>query len=181
MSRDQMSKLLDSCESRLLESLCATQEVLDQLRQIRISLMEQQTDHGRTIPLPNDQREKIVQAVLDAMGSAGESENRDLILLVRNQSDGTYGIGRRRLNLTETETQIMDLFWSAKPEPVSRNELHASLYPGVDKPNAGVIDVFLSKLRQKLKLASNGREHLESIRGRGWALRSGLCRTEELR
>lgn len=182
MGRDQILDYLGSCESRLLESRRSIQEALDQLQEIRSLLTEQSPDAQsptREPALRQEQKQEIVEAVLEALGSS-DVARQDLFMLVRQDSEGTYRIGRRRLNLTETETQIMDLFWHAAPNPVSRKEIHASLYlEEEDKPGEGVIDVFLSKLRQKLKLASNGSEFLESVRGRGWGLRLDYCEKAE--
>lgn len=178
MDRDQILDRLDVCESRLVENLRSTQEVLDQLREIRRSITDEQSGMlPDRLPssLPTEQRQEIVQAVFDAMGFASDTRPRDLHLLIRDDVDHSYKVGRRRLNLTDTEAQIMDMLWHGAPSPVSRDEIHASLYLGEVKPSAGVIDVFLSKLRQKLKLASNGHEYLESVRGRGWSLRTDLC------
>jgi DNA-binding response OmpR family regulator len=40
-----------------------------------------------------------------------------------------------------------------------------------DQPQPKIIDVFISKLRKKLRMASNGAEFIETIPQRGWILR----------
>jgi DNA-binding response OmpR family regulator len=40
-----------------------------------------------------------------------------------------------------------------------------------DQPQPKIIDVFISKLRKKLRMASSGQEFIETIPQRGWILR----------
>ena len=39
------------------------------------------------------------------------------------------------------------------------------------KPGAKIIDVFISKLRKRLTNASGGKNYIETVSGRGYALR----------
>ena len=43
--------------------------------------------------------------------------------------------------------------------------------PRSDEPEAKIIDVFICKLRKKLVNASGGQDYIETIWGRGYALR----------
>ncbi|HUD92108.1 MAG TPA: winged helix-turn-helix domain-containing protein [Sphingobium sp.] len=99
-------------------------------------------------------------------------------MLIFRPQDESYSIGRRRIALTETEANILHIFRQVMPGPVSREMILSRLYDAQTRPGAGAIDVFVSKLRQKLSLASEGREYIESIRGKGWALRPELCRID---
>ena len=45
------------------------------------------------------------------------------------------------------------------------------LYGGMDEPELKIIDVFICKLRKKLATASNGRNYIETVWGRGYVLR----------
>lgn len=102
----------------------------------------------------------------------------DRALLIRfvSEEEG-YRMGRRKLALTETEEQILGQLRLAMPQPVSRARLHAHLYPSGEKASMGAIDVYMSSLRQKLKLAGNGQEYIVSVRGRGWTLNPQNCET----
>ena len=44
------------------------------------------------------------------------------------------------------------------------------LYGGMDEPELKIIDVFICKLRKKLAMASNGRNYIETVWGRGYVL-----------
>jgi two-component system, cell cycle response regulator CtrA len=105
-----------------------------------------------------------------------ETERRvQLSLVARSRS---VFVGRRKLHLTETEYEVLEHLWEAKPNVVSRGELLSRLYGDEAKPGERTIDVFISHIRQKLKLASDGHEFLEVVRGQGWILRA---ETEQIR
>jgi two-component system, cell cycle response regulator CtrA len=44
------------------------------------------------------------------------------------------------------------------------------LYGGIDEPEVKIIDVFMCKLRKKLASASGGKNYIETVWGRGYAL-----------
>ena len=46
------------------------------------------------------------------------------------------------------------------------------LYDGMDEPEVKIIDVFMCKLRKKLANASNGKNYIETVWGRGYVLRN---------
>ena len=46
------------------------------------------------------------------------------------------------------------------------------LYGGMDEPELKIIDVFICKLRKKLANASNGKNYIETVGGRGYVLRA---------
>jgi two-component system cell cycle response regulator CtrA len=46
-----------------------------------------------------------------------------------------------------------------------------NLYGGMDEPVIKIIDVFMCKLRKKLANASNGKDYIETVWGRGYVMR----------
>ena len=73
---------------------------------------------------------------------------------------------------TEMEYRVLELLAFARNNVVTRNMLLKHLYRRMDdQPQPKIIDVFISKLRKKLRLASNGAEFVETIPQRGWILR----------
>ena len=46
-----------------------------------------------------------------------------------------------------------------------------AMYSGMDEPEIKIIDVFMCKLRKKLAEASGGKNYVETVWGRGYALR----------
>ena len=49
-----------------------------------------------------------------------------------------------------------------------------SVYDGKNEPELKIIDVFICKLRKKLANASNGKNYIETVWGRGYVLREPL-------
>jgi two-component system cell cycle response regulator CtrA len=54
---------------------------------------------------------------------------------------------------------------------VSKEMFLNHLYGGMDEPTIKIIDVFICKLRKKLAEASNGKDYIETVWGRGYVLR----------
>ena len=58
-----------------------------------------------------------------------------------------------------------------KATTVSKEMFLNQLYGGRDEPEIKIIDVFICKLRKKLAAASNGKDYIETLWGRGYVLR----------
>jgi len=178
--RDHMTDLLRQCETRLVDTRRVLGELLDAVRRTR-----KLSQHG-VEPAPDAifagverGREAMLKQMLVALEpwSGDALQGRPAARRLRN-ADGTFHLGERRLWLSDTEARILTLLWETQPGATSREAIFAALYPRTDKPSIGVIDVFMSKLRQKLKLASDGGEYIVSIRGKGWALHPERCQRD---
>lgn len=76
------------------------------------------------------------------------------------------------IGITEMEYRVLELLAFARNNVVTRAMLLKHLYRRVDdQPQPKIIDVFISKLRKKLRMASGGAEFIETIPQRGWILR----------
>ena len=74
--------------------------------------------------------------------------------------------------ITEMEYRVLELLAFARNNVVTRTMLLKHLYRrSDDQPQPKIIDVFISKLRKKLRSASGGAEFIETIPQRGWILR----------
>jgi len=74
--------------------------------------------------------------------------------------------------ITEMEYRVLELLAFARNNVVTRSMLLKHLYRrSDDQPQPKIIDVFISKLRKKLRNASGGAEFIETIPQRGWILR----------
>jgi two-component system cell cycle response regulator CtrA len=54
------------------------------------------------------------------------------------------------------------------------------LYGRVEEPEMKIIDVFMCKLRRKLANASNGKNYVETVWGRGYVLRHTADEEEKI-
>lgn len=179
---ESLAGLLRSCEARLIESRRSVDDALDLVR--RASELAQDAAPSGEAPalqaVLDSHREELVGLVLSALEKGAkprELRNDYFNSLIYRPEDNQYRVGRRQVGLTESEKHVLDLLWQAMPQPVSRVQIHQALYAdAAEQASMGTIDVFVSNLRQKLKLASGGRDFIHSVRGQGWALKAEFCR-----
>jgi two-component system, cell cycle response regulator CtrA len=89
-----------------------------------------------------------------------------------DQAERVLRLGQRPIPLTNTEFAIVAILWTRQPQPVSRDEMVEQLYTKLPRPSARTVDPFISRVRQKLRIASGGTEFIEAVRGRGWRMRA---------
>ncbi len=92
----------------------------------------------------------------------------DLIVNLETRNAELYG---QKLHLTGKEYQMLELLALRKGSTLTKEMFLNHLYGDLDEPDAKVIDVFICKLRKKLINASGGQDYIETIWGRGYALR----------
>jgi two-component system, cell cycle response regulator CtrA len=73
--------------------------------------------------------------------------------------------------LTGKEYQMLELLSLRKGMTLSKETFLNHLYGDKDEPEMKIIDVFICKLRKKLDTATDGVDYIETIWGRGYALR----------
>jgi two-component system cell cycle response regulator CtrA len=91
--------------------------------------------------------------------------------LVVNLDAKTVEINHIRVHLTVKEYQMLEFLGQRKAMTVSKEMFLNHLYGGMDEPTIKIIDVFICKLRKKLAEASNGKDYIETVWGRGYVLR----------
>jgi two-component system cell cycle response regulator CtrA len=91
--------------------------------------------------------------------------------LVVNLDTKTVEVNGAPVHLTGKEYQILELLALRKGTTLTKEMFLNNLYGGMDEPEIKIIDVFICKLRKKLANASDGRDYIETVWGRGYALR----------
>jgi two-component system cell cycle response regulator CtrA len=66
---------------------------------------------------------------------------------------------------------MLELLSLRKGTTLTKEMFLNHLYGGMDEPELKIIDVFICKLRKKLANASNGKNYIETVWGRGYVLR----------
>jgi two-component system cell cycle response regulator CtrA len=94
--------------------------------------------------------------------------------LVVNLDEKTVHINRVRVNLTRKEYEMLELLSLRKGSTLTKEMFLNQLYGGMDEPELKIIDVFMCKIRKKLAAASNGKDYIETVWGRGYLLREPL-------
>jgi two-component system cell cycle response regulator CtrA len=75
------------------------------------------------------------------------------------------------VHLTGKEYQMLELLSLRKGTTLTKEMFLNNLYGGMDEPESKIIDVFICKLRKKLANASDGKDYIETVWGRGYVLR----------
>jgi two-component system, cell cycle response regulator CtrA len=91
--------------------------------------------------------------------------------LTVNVDAKTVHIKQVRVNLTGKEYQMLELLSLRRGTTITKEMFLSQLYGGMDEPEIKIIDVFMCKIRRKLATASNGKDYIETIWGRGYLLR----------
>jgi two-component system cell cycle response regulator CtrA len=91
--------------------------------------------------------------------------------LIVNLDQKTVEVGGARVHLTGKEYQMLELLSLRKGTTLTKEMFLNHLYGGMDEPELKIIDVFICKLRKKLANASDGRNYIETVWGRGYVLR----------
>ena len=91
--------------------------------------------------------------------------------LTVNVDAKTVHIKQVRVNLTGKEYQMLELLSLRRGTTITKEMFLSQLYGGMDEPEIKIIDVFMCKIRRKLANASNGKDYVETVWGRGYLLR----------
>ena len=75
------------------------------------------------------------------------------------------------VHLTGKEYQVLELLSLRKGTTLTKEMFLNHLYGGMDEPELKIIDVFICKLRKKLRAATDGDNYIQTIWGRGYVLR----------
>jgi two-component system cell cycle response regulator CtrA len=122
---------------------------------------------------PEDSEEAASKLLAVAQGDGGEMpETLCGGRLSVDQVQRLIRIDGHPIGITEMEYRVLELLAFARNNVVTRAMLLKHLYRRADdQPQPKIIDVFISKLRKKLRNASGGAEFIETIPQRGWILR----------
>ncbi len=94
--------------------------------------------------------------------------------LIVNLDQKTVEVSGSRVHLTGKEYQMLELLSLRKGTTLTKEMFLNHLYGGMDEPELKIIDVFICKLRKKLANASQGRNYIETVWGRGYVLREPI-------
>lgn len=121
---------------------------------------------------PFDRRELLarIQAIVRRSKGHSDSLIQTGKLLV-NLDTRTVEVEGQPLHLTGKEYGILELLSLRKGTTLTKEMFLNHLYGGMDEPELKIIDVFICKLRKKLANASEGRNFIETVWGRGYVLR----------
>jgi two-component system cell cycle response regulator CtrA len=96
--------------------------------------------------------------------------------LTLNLDSRTCQVAGRPVNLTGKEYQMLEILSLRKGTTITKEMFLNHLYGGLDEPEIKIIDVFICKLRKKLRTANaegdfSGQHFIETVWGRGYLLK----------
>lgn len=127
-------------------------------------------DDYLTKPFEHKELEARIKAIIRR--SKGHSESIIKVgKLSINMDARTVDWSGQAVHLTGKEYGILELLALRKGTTLTKEMFLNHLYGGMDEPEIKIIDVFVCKLRKKLKDAAAGLDYIETVWGRGYVLR----------
>ena len=120
---------------------------------------------------PYDRSELVARVKAIVRRSRGLADN--IIKVGRmtvNLSTKKVFIDETLLPLTAKEYALMELLALKKGGTVSKESFLSQVYGGMDEPEIKIIDVFLCKIRQKIKKITGNETYIHTVWGRGYSL-----------
>jgi two-component system cell cycle response regulator CtrA len=175
MAEETLSARLVEIESMLERSRRRFEEgsrLVEEAQQLMGEIQQEIIGSPRRVS-PEDSEEaasKLLQSLKAAGGEMPESLCGGRLAV--DQVQRLIRIDGHPIGITEMEYRVLELLAFARNNVVTRAMLLKHLYRRADdQPQPKIIDVFISKLRKKLRSASGGAEFIETIPQRGWILR----------
>jgi two-component system cell cycle response regulator CtrA len=132
-------------------------------------------DDYLTKPFHRDELVARILAVVRRRKGHADSEIEIGNLCV-NIDKRSVSVGGQYVHLTVKEYGIIEFLALRKNHVVGRDSIMNVLYGGRDEPDLKIIDVFICKLRKKMRAA--GFDSIENVWGRGYRLRDPLVKAQ---
>jgi two-component system, cell cycle response regulator CtrA len=164
----EIEAMLDRSRRRFDEGAKLVEEAHKAIGEMQQQLIGAPASHGR------DDGDEIASRLLQSLRASGGEMPATLCggRLAVDQVQRLIRIDGHPIAITEMEYRVLELLAYARNNVVTRTMLLKHLYRRADdQPQPKIIDVFISKLRKKLRMASGGAEFIETIPQRGWILR----------
>ena len=119
-------------------------------------------------------RAALRRAASQRSGSAIAASERDPVrigALTLDPLDQSASMGGARVSFNSAEYRVLQVLAASPDEIVGRGDLLSKLYGGDAPAETNVIDVYVSRIRSKLRALPEGEDLIATIRGKGWKLR----------
>ncbi|MDG2243554.1 MAG: response regulator transcription factor [Rhodospirillaceae bacterium] len=131
-------------------------------------------DDYLTKPFNREELMARIQAIIRR--SKGHAQPKvEVGKLAIHLDDRTAEVEGKPVHLTGKEYGILELLALRKGATLTKEQFLNHLYGGMDEPELKIIDVFICKLRKKIANATGGEHYIETVWGRGYALRESMA------
>ena len=164
----EIEAMLDRSRRRFEEGAKLVEEAHKAIGDMQQQLIGAPTASG------GDDGDELASRLLNTLRASGGEMPATLCggRLAVDQVQRLIRVDGHPIAITEMEYRVLELLAFARNNVVTRTMLLKHLYRRADdQPQPKIIDVFISKLRKKLRMASGGAEFIETIPQRGWILR----------
>ena len=134
-------------------------------------------DDYMTKPFHKDELVARIHAVVRRSKGHAQSVIRTGDIVV-NLDAKTVEVNGNRVHLTGKEYQMLELLSLRKGTTLTKEMFLNHLYGGMDEPELKIIDVFICKLRKKLRHFLGHSNYIERVWGRGCVLRDPVDKAE---
>jgi len=136
----------------------------------KVKGLGQGADDYMTKPFHKNELIARIHAIVRRSQGHGQSviQTGDLIV---NLDAKTVHINGVPVHFTGKEYRMLELLSLRRDTTITKEMFLSQLYGGMDEPEIKIIDVFMCKIRKKLANASNGKDYIETVWGRGYRLR----------
>ncbi|MBA3576889.1 MAG: winged helix-turn-helix transcriptional regulator [Sphingomonas sp.] len=164
----EVESILDRSRRRFEEGTRLVEEAHKALADIQQALI------GSPGSVSAEESDQAASKLVESLRASGSEMPATMCggRLAVDQMQRLIRIDGNPIGITEMEYRVLELLAFARNNVVTRAMLLKHLYRrSDDQPQPKIIDVFISKLRKKLRNAAGGAEFIETIPQRGWILR----------
>ena len=121
----------------------------------------------RSAPVSRETASSAVRAL-----EVQEPRTIPLGAMTLNPGDRSLELKGQKISLTEGEYTVLRVLVANHDATVPKSVILEALYGQDDVRETKIVDVYISRLRQKLRQIDDSEDLIQNFRGRGWSLRT---------
>jgi len=128
-------------------------------------------DSARHLVTPFHKTDLVTSIQAEALANRDGAQFLRVGRLTLNMALGKAFVDDQPLPLTRKEYEVLQLLAMRRGVTLSKEMFLDKLYGGLDEPEVKIIDVFVCKIRGKIKKLTGGDSLIDTVWGRGYVLR----------
>lgn len=136
-------------------------------------------ESARHLVTPFHKKDLVTSIEAEALSNRNGSQALRVGRLTLNIAMARAFVDDQPLPLTRKEYEVLQLLAMRRGVTLSKEMFLDKLYGGLDEPEVKIIDVFVCKIRGKIKKLTGGDSLIDTVWGRGYVLRDPETRQIE--